>query len=164
MTPGEPFKLIVDASPVGLGVILTQRQKDQSYKPISYASRTLTEAQRNYSQTELESLGVYWSIDRFWMYLQGSENFVVVTDHKPLEIIYNSKTHNAPPIIQRWIMILQGYIFTVKYEPGPAPPMLLIFCHVPPIPLNEQEIDNIGDDYVNFVAHHAVPKALTKKL
>ena len=161
VTPDEPFKLIVDASPVGLGVILTQRQKDQSYKPISYASRTLTQAERNYSQTEREALGVYWGIDRFRMYLQGSENFIVVTDHKPLEIIYNSKTHNAPPRIQRWIMRLQGYIFTVKYEPGPTNAADLLSRS--PLPLNEQEIDNIGDDYVNFVAHHAVPKALTYK-
>ena len=110
--PGEPIKLIVDASPVGLGAILAQKQPDEGFRPISYASRTLSETERNYSQTEREALGVYWGIERFRMYLQGSD-FTVISDHKPLEVIYNSKKHTPPPRIQRWVIKLQCYNFKV---------------------------------------------------
>ena len=49
--PAEEVRLAVDASPVGLGVVITHGQgKDE--RPIAFASRTLTEAERNYSQLD----------------------------------------------------------------------------------------------------------------
>ena len=154
--PGEPIKLIVDASPVGLGAILAPKQPDEAFRPISYASRTLSETERNYSQTEREALGVYWGIERFRMYLQGSD-FTVISDHKPLEVIYNSKRH-TPPRIQRWVIKLQCYDFKVKYEPGPTNAADVLSRS--PLP-STQDIDSIADEYINFVVDHKLPKAVT---
>ena len=61
--------IIVDGSPFGLGAILNQKQSDGNFKPVAYASRTLSPVERRYSQTEREALSVYWAIKRFNMYL-----------------------------------------------------------------------------------------------
>lgn len=79
--------VIVDGSPFGLGAILNQEQSDGNFKPVAYASKTLSPVERRYSQTEREALSVYWAIKRFNMYLYGM-SFTVYTDHKPLERIF----------------------------------------------------------------------------
>ena len=87
-------ELKVDASPVGLGAILLQRSKG-TVRPVAYASRTLTDVERRYSQTEKEALAVVWACERFHIYLHGTP-FTLYTDHKPLEIIYSPKSKPPP--------------------------------------------------------------------
>ena len=53
----EKTKLITDASPVGLGAVLTQVQGGCE-RVVAYASRSLTDVERRYSQTEKEALGL----------------------------------------------------------------------------------------------------------
>ena len=62
--PEAPTQLRVDASPVGLGAMLTQTQNGTT-RPIAYASRTLSDVERRYSQTEEEGLAVVWGCERF---------------------------------------------------------------------------------------------------
>ena len=82
-----------------------------------YASRTLNPMERRYYlQIERESLAILWAIQRFSVYLFGM-NFVDYTDHKPLERIFIS-SHDAPARIQKWILKLQPYTFSVKYIKG----------------------------------------------
>jgi hypothetical protein len=64
-------RVVVDVSPVGLGAILLQKQDDGNFKPVQYASRSLTDTERRYSQTEKEALAVVWSCERFHLYLYG---------------------------------------------------------------------------------------------
>ena len=61
-------RIIADASPVGLGAILTQQQGGV-WRVISYASRSLTDVERRYSQTEKEALALVWACERFSMYV-----------------------------------------------------------------------------------------------
>ena len=78
----DPCKAVtvqVDASPVGLGAILTQDDD----KVVSYGSRALTPVESRYSQTEREALGVVWACEYFDLYLRGLPHFIVITDHKP---------------------------------------------------------------------------------
>ncbi|KAK3751390.1 hypothetical protein QZH41_002583 [Actinostola sp. cb2023] len=77
-------ELIVDASPVGLGAILAQVTHDQGRNVVAYASRSLTDCESRYSQTEREALAVVWGTEHFHLYLHGS-SFQSITDHKPLE-------------------------------------------------------------------------------
>lgn len=113
-----PTRLIVDASPVGLGAVLTQRQRNGLYRPIAFASRSLSDTEKRYSQTEKEALAVVWGIEHFHMFLYGIQ-FELVTDHKPLETIYSTKS-KPPARIERWVLRLQPYDFKVLYRPGPS--------------------------------------------
>ncbi|CAG2184423.1 unnamed protein product [Mytilus edulis] len=104
--------VIVDASPVGLGAILRQKQSDGNFRPVTFASRTLNDVEQRYSQTEREVLAVVWGCERFYLYLFAKE-FILVTDHKPLEVIYSPKS-KPPARIERWAMRLQPYTLRAK--------------------------------------------------
>ena len=113
--PRAPIHLRVDASPVGLGAILTQAHGDET-RPVAYASRTLTPIEMRYSQTEREALAVDWGCEKFHLYLYGT-TFDIYTGHKPLEIICGP-TSKPPARIERWGLRLQPYKFRVMYSPG----------------------------------------------
>ncbi|RVW12692.1 Retrovirus-related Pol polyprotein from transposon opus [Vitis vinifera] len=78
-----PFEVMCDASDFAIGVVLGQREDGKPYV-IYYASKTLNEAQRNYTTTEKELLAVVFALDKFRAYLVGS--FIIVfTDHSALK-------------------------------------------------------------------------------
>ena len=80
--------IYVDASPVGLGAILVQEEGSKK-STVAYASRSLTEVEQRYSQTEREALAVIWACEHFHIYIYGKP-VTVVTDHKPLTHIFNN--------------------------------------------------------------------------
>ena len=95
----KPSKVLVDASPVGIGAILCQDDK-----VISYASRALSSVEQRYSQTEREMLAVVWGAEHFHIYVYGSE-FEIITDHKPLLGIFASQKQ-ASARVERWRLTL----------------------------------------------------------
>ena len=105
-------ELIVDASPIGLGAILAQKDENGELRIIAMASRALTPTEQRYSQIERESLAIAWGIKHFHLYLFAN-NFTVVTDHRRLVHLFND-THSKPSTrIQRWMMNIQEYDFIV---------------------------------------------------
>lgn len=106
---------IVDASPVGLGAILSHKQSDGTHKPVYYGSQALSVVECRYSQTERQALAIVWACEKFHVFLYGKD---MVTDHKPLETIYSPKS-NPPAKIERWALRLQPYGFKVVSNPGP---------------------------------------------
>lgn len=88
--PDERLKLIVDASPVGVGAILMQIDAKNVDKPIEFASRTLSQAEKNYSQLDREAVAIYFGVKKFHQYLYG-RHFILVTDNKPLQHILSPK-------------------------------------------------------------------------
>ena len=83
-----PTNVITDA--VGLGAVLVQEQQNE-LRVINYASRSLSDVEKKYSQTEREALAIVWACERFHMYLYGCD-FELMTDHKPLKFIYSPKS------------------------------------------------------------------------
>ena len=93
--------LTVDASPVGISAILSQKVKGQKDpQVVAYASRALTAVEKRYSQTEKESLGIVWGTENFHLYAYGA-HFKLVTDHKPLEIINGNPRSKPSARIER---------------------------------------------------------------
>jgi len=111
----EETKLITDASPVGLRAVLKQVQIGCE-RVFAYASRSLPDVERRYSQTEKEALGHAWGCERFHVYLYGVE-ITLLTDHKPLEVIYSTNSRNSARI-EHWALRLKPYRFKVQYIPG----------------------------------------------
>ena len=72
-----------DASAYGLGAVIQQKQDNGEWKPIAYASRSLTSAEARYAQIEKEALSIIWACHRSRKNLLGM-SFHVETDHKPL--------------------------------------------------------------------------------
>lgn len=114
--PNNKTRLIADASPVALGAVLLQFDTAGEPKIISFASRSLSDVEKRYSQTEKESLALVWAVEKFYFYLAGLE-FELVTDHKPLETIFKP-TSKPPARIERWLLRLQAFKFKVIYKAG----------------------------------------------
>ena len=101
----QPFVLTTDASATGLGAVLSQGEGMQE-KVIAFASRTLTKAERNYSATERECLGVIWATENFEYYLLGAP-FVIYTDHDPLTYLRSVPQPHGR--LARWILKLERF-------------------------------------------------------
>lgn len=110
----EEFVLRTDASNVTLGAVLLQ-EKDSVLHPVSYASKKLNNAEKNYSTVERECLVLVWGIKKFRIYLYG-KHFKVQTDHQPLEHLSKAKLTNSR--MMRWSLVLQEYSFHVEYIKG----------------------------------------------
>ena len=80
--PGRPLRLACDASPVGIGAVLSHIMDDGSERPMAFASRTLSKAERNYSKIDKEALALVWRVKKFHVYLFGRHP-TLVTDQEP---------------------------------------------------------------------------------
>lgn len=138
--------MIVDASPLGLGALLTQ-----DGKVISYGSQALNDVETRYSQTEKESLAVVWGCEHFHLYLFGNQ-FKIISDHKPLESIFNNPNSKPPARIERWRLNFNRTTlqFSINRED--------YMSRHPK--RSTSELSNIAENYVNYVTENAVPKAL----
>ena len=154
-------EIIVDASPVGLAAILTQKDNHNAPKVIAYASRSLSDVERRYSQTEKEGLAIVWGCEHFNLYLTGHE-FCLVTDHKPLELIFNNAKSKPPARIERWALRLQAYNYKIIYRPGKNNPADFLSRH-PELTCKSDDVSKIAEDYVNFVVSETVPKSINLK-
>lgn len=106
----KPFTLTTDASNEAIGAILSQNER-----PVSYASRSLNSAERNYSTTEKELLAIVWAVKHYRFYLYGRK-FNVITDHKPLEWLYKNKDPSSR--LMRWRIALEEFEYEIKYKRG----------------------------------------------
>ncbi|CAN6677225.1 unnamed protein product [Malus baccata var. baccata] len=100
-----PFELMCDASDYALGVVLGQ-MRDKKPHVIYYASRTLNDAQLNYSTTEKELLVVVFALDKFRSYLLGTK-VIIYIDHAALKYLLTKK--EAKPRLIHWMLLLQEF-------------------------------------------------------
>ncbi|KAI2646673.1 Retrovirus-related Pol polyprotein from transposon 17.6 [Labeo rohita] len=110
--PNTALTIQTDASKDGLGSCLLQEGQ-----PIAYASRALTDTEKNYAQIEKELLAIVFSTIKFHQYVYG-RSVNVQSDHKPLEAIFKKPLSKAPARLQRMLLQLQKYDLIVQYTPG----------------------------------------------
>ena len=108
------FTLATDASDSALGGILSQVINGQE-RVISYWSRQLNKAERNYSTVEREALAVVAAVKEFYPYLYGRP-FTLYTDHNPLTSLHGLKDTGGR--LTRWLLYLQQFDMIVLYRPG----------------------------------------------
>ena len=151
-----------DASMSGLGCVLMQDNK-----PVIYASRSLTDAEKRYSNIERELLAASWSLEKLHHYVYGKK-VTIETDHKPLESIWKKSISSASPRLQRLLLRMSKYDVDIKYIPGktnviadalshvcyresPKPDGLqievdLVSRHLPATPTKKDEIRQATED------------------
>lgn len=118
--PRQPIILTCDASPVGVGAVLSHIDSEGHERPISYASRSLSCAEKKYSQVDREALSIIFGVKKFHKYILG-QNIKIVTDHKPLlGILGESKPipEHSSARVQRWALTLSAYSYNLEYRPG----------------------------------------------
>ncbi|KAJ8735710.1 hypothetical protein PYW07_007330 [Mythimna separata] len=146
--------VFADASPVAIGAVLVQ-ENDSGPRVIAFGNKTLTDCERRYCQTEKEALALVWAVEHFHMFLYGKE-FDLVTDHKPLEVIFSPKSKPCARI-ERWMLRLQSYQYKVIYRPGKnniADPLSRL-CKLTP----ENSAPNV--DYVQNIIEYVRPIAVS---
>ena len=108
------FKVMCDASDLAVGAVLGQRVEGKPYV-VYYASKTLNEAQRNYTTTEKEFLALVYDLDKFQSYLIGSD-IVIFTDHSALKYLLTKQNSKARLI--RWVLLLQEFNIQIRDKKG----------------------------------------------
>ena len=115
--PAAKRKISADASSYGLGAVLLQQQEGQ-WRPVAYASRSMTDAERRYVQIEKEALAVTWACQKFSNYILGSK-FLIESDHKPLVPLLGTKRlDDLPPRIVRFRLRLWKFDYSINHVPG----------------------------------------------
>ena len=113
---GQPFELYVDASHVGSGAVLAQRDNLGICRPVSYFSKKFNKHQVNYSVIEKETFALILALKHFDVYLSGSASIIVHTDHNPITFLSSLKCPNQRLI--RWSLFLQSYNLDIRYIKG----------------------------------------------
>nr|GEV66589.1 reverse transcriptase domain-containing protein [Tanacetum cinerariifolium] len=109
-----PFELMCDASDFAIGAVIGQCQ-DKHFRPIHYASKTMTEVESKYTTTEKEMLAVVYAFEKFWSYLILIKS-IMYTDHSALKYMFAKKDSKAR--LLRWVLLIQEFTFKVVDTKG----------------------------------------------
>ena len=136
-----PTRLSTDASSYGLGAAVLQLVNGE-WRPVAYASRSLTAAEQRYAQIEKEAFAICWGCEKFHYYLVGRE-FEVETDHKPLISILGDKELSKLPLrVQRFRLRMMAYSYKIMYTPGAK---LVLADALSRSPLSVAEVEGDAD-------------------
>ena len=107
-----PFEVMCDASNLSIAAVLRQREGGKHFV-VYYASKTLNEAQRNYTTIEKELMAVVYALENFRAYLVGSD-IIIFTDHSALKYLLTKQNSKARLI--RWVLLLQEFNLQIRIK------------------------------------------------
>lgn len=118
--PELPLVVTCDASPTGIAGVLSHIIINGVEKPIAFASRSLTPAERNYSQLDRQTLAIVFAVNHFFMYV-FARKFKLVTDNQPLTRIFHQ--NNKLPVMTsarllHYASFLSGFDYEVEHKKG----------------------------------------------
>ncbi|GMF31944.1 unnamed protein product [Phytophthora fragariaefolia] len=111
----KPFSVVCDTSDYAIDCALLQSDEDGHERVISFQSRQLKAAERNYPVHDKELLAMKYALVEFRVHLPGSRPFVVNTDHASLRTATNSP--HLSQRMARWLSFFAEYNFRVEYKP-----------------------------------------------
>lgn len=154
--PCKPCKVQTDSSKDGLGCVLLQENG-----PVAFASRTLSPSEQKWAQIEKELLAVVFACSRFHNFLYGRE-FMVESDHKPLENLIKRDIDDVTPRLQRMFLALLKYPgLSLVYVPGKS--VLVADClSRAPLPTTDQTKDQTDRELEGMV-HTLTKRACMSK-
>ena len=109
---GEQFLLETDASGIGLGAVLSQKQSDGKYHPVAYASRSLQPNEKNYPISELETLAIVWAVKYFHADCPTTRHRIVITLYCSGDT--NSSTARTVLLVARSLLLMTTPILTIS--------------------------------------------------
>nr|GFA81323.1 reverse transcriptase domain-containing protein [Tanacetum cinerariifolium] len=118
-----PFELMCHANDFAIGAVLGQRH-EKHFRPIHYDSKTMTDAESNYTTTEKEMLAIVYAFEKFRSYLIVNK-IIAHTDHSALKYLFAKK--DAKARLLRWVLLLQEFDFKV---------------------LDTKEVENLSSDHL----------------
>jgi len=123
----ESFRLETDACVKGLGVVLSQNQGGQIH-PVAYASRALSDPEKRYAVTELETLAVVWALNHFHAYLYRHD-VVVYIDHSAVKAVLETPNPSAKHA-RWWTKVYGSGVKSIQIVYRSAERMeMLMLCH-----------------------------------
>ena len=108
----KPFLLEMDASKEGLGAILSQKQDDGRFHPVTFSSHSLTPAEKNYHSSKLEFLALKWGVTEHFREYLAYAPFMVKTDNNLLTYVLT--TPNLDATSHRWVGALASFEFELN--------------------------------------------------
>ncbi len=108
--------LCTDASDTAIGGVLHQIHGNK-FQPLAFFSRKLSSAEVKYSTYDRELLAIFAAIRHFRGQLEG-RNFVIYTDHKPLQYAFESMSEKASPRVVRQLDFIGQFSTDIRYVPG----------------------------------------------
>ncbi|GJT05952.1 reverse transcriptase domain-containing protein [Tanacetum coccineum] len=144
------FQIVYDASNYAIGAVLRQRI-EKHFRLIHYASKTMTEAESNYTTTKKEMLAVVYAFEKFRSYLIMNKS-VVYTDHSALKYLFNKKDTKAR--LLRWILLLQEFDFKEITETFPLETLNAV---------NSYQSTPWFADFANYHAGNFLVKGMTSQ-
>ncbi|KYO45830.1 hypothetical protein Y1Q_0021468 [Alligator mississippiensis] len=163
----KPLSITCNASPFGVGTVLSHTLLDGTDTPVAFYSRTMTSTERNYAQIDKEALAIIAGVKKIHNYVYGHK-FEIRIDHKPLLRIFTTDkpTPILSPCMQHWSIMLNAYDYILMYKPGktianadalsrlplqipdcttPLPAEVLMLESMPEAPLQDDQIARITE-------------------
>ncbi|UYV69068.1 K02A2.6-like [Cordylochernes scorpioides] len=149
-----------DASSYGPGAVLKQEHETNEWRPVAFASRTLTKTEQGYAQIEKEALAITWACERFKDFVVR-KTFLIETDHKPLVPIFTTKDLNdLTPRLQRYRMRMLQFSFRIFHTPG-KDLITANYLSRQPLPGHLPEDEELQEEVEHFVCSTVLHQSTT---